>query len=116
MLIAISRNLRQARRRVGLLLALALLIGTFVLAHSACTGGSMDMDSQHGMSDAVAVCLFIVEAGALGLGLALLARSGGRGWRLPRLSPHRFVAAPALHAAAPAAVARAGPLLQVFRL
>lgn len=116
MLSAISRNLRQARRRLGLLLALTLLIGTFVFAHSLCAAGPMNMSPDHGMSDGAAICLFIVEAGALGFALALLGGAGRRGWRIRRVAVQGVSVPLGPLTAAPSAPARAGPLLQVFRL
>lgn len=117
MLIAIRRQTVKARRRLGTLLALGCLIGALVVAHSACAGPSMDMDGHHSMSDAVALCLFLVETGAVALGVMLAARIlRRRGWRLPK--PVDFIGAASLAAPLTPALApaRAGPLLQVFRL
>ena len=118
MSMAICHGVRRWRGRATFLLALTLAVASFVLAHSAFSAGHMPMDSHDGMSDAAMVCLFIAEAGALGLALALAARVTGRVWPLRREAALLLIApAAVLPAAASSSAARDGPsLLQVFRL
>lgn len=115
---AICRGVRCWRGRATFLLALTLAVACFVLAHSAFSAGHMPTDSHEGMSDAATVCLFIAQAGALGLALALGARVTGRGWLVSRdAGLSQIVPAAVLPAAASSSAARDGPsLLQVFRL
>jgi len=117
-MMVICHRLRRWRGRTGFLVACALVIGSFVLAHSAFTGGHEAMASHGAMSDAATVCLFLAEAGALALGLSLAARARGRGWPLRRAAGRTHVAPSALLLTdADPGGARAGPArLQVFRL
>jgi hypothetical protein len=115
---AICHGVRRWRGRATFLLALTLAVASFVLGHSAFSAGHMPMDSHNSMSDAAMVCLFIAQAGALGLALALAARVTGRGWLLSRNAAFSQIAPSAvLPATASSSAARDGPsLLQVFRL
>ena len=109
-MMVICHRLRRWRGRTGFLVACALVIGSFVLAHSAFTCGHEAMASHGAMSDAATVCLFLVEAGALALGLSLAARARGPGWPRRRAPGRTHVAPRALllPAAAPGG-APAGP-------
>ena len=106
MITALNSAFRRRRRSVAMAAVVLGLAGDVVLAHDV---------MSHGHASAVVVmCVAIAETAAVAAGVLLASN--------PRASGLRWFALPLLHAAPAAFVplvrgtARAGPLLQVFRL
>lgn len=105
-MIALVETVDRLRRRIGLLAVLFLLATLVVGAHGGLTMGGMPED------EAVAICVAIMQTGAVAFGLLSLATArpwGGRG------IPPLFLLAAQRTPPAQAVFARAGPArLQVF--
>ena len=104
-MIALLETVGRLRRRIGLVAALVLLVSLIAWAH---TGLTMDAMPEE---EVVAVCVAIVQTGAVALGVvALTAAFGRRDCSVPLLSLTAQRTPPAK-----AVFARAGPAtLQVF--
>lgn len=109
MLVALNSLLRHQRRRLVAVAAVLCLAGAVVAAHSALAGDHMG-------DDGVAMCLAVIETGAVVL-LAAKAAGSLAARRQPVVLPAPNLPDPAAPATPVPKLARAGPAdFQVFLL